>query len=42
VRNPARIGGRVGELTVDGTQVRGTLLPLAPPGAVVSVEAVVG
>jgi cellobiose phosphorylase len=42
VRNPARISGRVGELTIDGTLVRGTLLPLAPPGAVVSVEAVVG
>jgi cellobiose phosphorylase len=41
VRNPARISGRVGELTVDGTPVRGTLLPPAPTGAVVSVEAVV-
>ena len=41
VRNPARISGRVGELTVDGTRVRGTLLPLAPPGAVVRVEAVI-
>ena len=42
VRNPARISGRVGELTVDGTPVRGTLLSPAPPGAVVCVEAVVG
>ena len=42
VRNPARISGRVGELTVDGTPVRGTLLFPAPPGAVVCVEAVVG
>jgi cellobiose phosphorylase len=41
VRNPARISGRVGELTVDGTPVRGTLMPPAPPGAVVRVEAVV-
>jgi cellobiose phosphorylase len=41
VRNPARISGRVGELTVDGTPVPGTLLPPARPGAVVSVEAVV-
>ncbi len=41
VRNPARISGRVGQLTVDGTPVPGTLLPLAPPGAVVRVEAVV-
>jgi cellobiose phosphorylase len=41
VRNPARISGRVGELTVDGTPVPGTLLRPAPPGAVVSVEAVV-
>ena len=42
VRNPARISGRVGELTVDGRRVPGTLLPLAPPGTVIRVEAVVG
>ena len=41
MRNPARISGRVGQLTVNGKPVPGTLLPLAPPGAVVRVEAVV-
>jgi cellobiose phosphorylase len=33
--------GRVRSLTVDGRQVAGTLLPLAPAGSVVRVEAVI-
>jgi cellobiose phosphorylase len=41
VRNPDRISGRVSSLEVDGQQVRGTLVPLAPPGTTVHVEAVV-
>jgi len=42
VRNPDRISGRVADLEVDGQRVRGTLVPLAPAGTTVQVEAVVG
>jgi cellobiose phosphorylase len=42
VRNPAGTGGRVSRLTVDGEPVEGTLVPVAPQGAVVKVEAVIG
>jgi Glycosyl hydrolase 36 superfamily, catalytic domain len=41
VRNPDRISGRVANLEVDGRLVRGTLVPLAPAGTTVRVEAVV-
>ena len=40
VRNPDRISGRVTHLEVDGRRIEGTLVPLAPPGAAVQVEAV--
>ncbi|MGE5134891.1 MAG: GH36-type glycosyl hydrolase domain-containing protein [Gemmatimonadota bacterium] len=42
VRNPGGTCGRVRQLLVDGEPVAGTLLPLAPPGATVHVEAVIG
>jgi cellobiose phosphorylase len=42
VRNPDRISGRAMHLEVDGRRIEGTLVPLAPPGATVQVEAVVG
>jgi cellobiose phosphorylase len=41
VRSPGGAGGRVGHLRVDGEPVAGTLVPLAPPGATVNVEAVI-
>ena len=41
VRNPDRISGRVACLEVDGQRVEGTLVPLAPPGTTVHVEAVI-
>jgi cellobiose phosphorylase len=42
VRNPAGVSGRVGHLLVGGEPIAGTLVPLAPPGATVNVEAVIG
>ena len=41
VRNPDRVSGRVAHLDVDGQRIVGTLVPLAPAGATVRVEAVV-
>ncbi len=41
VRNPDRISGQVAFLEVDGQRIEGTLVPLAPPGTTVHVEAVV-
>jgi cellobiose phosphorylase len=41
VRKESGSTGRVGGLTVDGSAVVGTLVPLAPPGSTVVVEAVV-
>jgi cellobiose phosphorylase len=41
VRNPDRVSGRVSQLSADGEAVSGTLLRPAPPGAVVTVEAVI-
>jgi cellobiose phosphorylase len=41
VRNPDRISGRAAHLEVGGRRIEGTLVPLAPPGATVQVEAVV-
>ncbi|MGO8685637.1 MAG: GH36-type glycosyl hydrolase domain-containing protein [Candidatus Dormibacteria bacterium] len=41
VRKPAGTCGRVRRLIVDGAEIEGNLLPLAPPGAVVEVEAAV-
>jgi cellobiose phosphorylase len=41
VRNPDRISGRVAHLEVDGQRIDGTLVPLAPAGSTVQVEAVV-
>jgi cellobiose phosphorylase len=41
VRKPVGALGRVRRLTVDGEPVEGTLIPLAPAGATVRVEAVV-
>ncbi len=41
VRKPAGVKGRVRQLTVDGRPVDGTLLPPAPAGSTVWVEAVV-
>ena len=41
VRNPDRISGQVAFLEVDGQRIDGTLVPLAPPGTTVHVEAVV-
>jgi cellobiose phosphorylase len=41
VRKPRGGRGRVSHLLVDGQRVEGTLVPLAPPGTVVQVEAVV-
>ena len=38
---PDRISGRVAFLEVDGQRIEGTLVPLAPPGTTVHVEAVV-
>jgi cellobiose phosphorylase len=42
VRKPAGSAGRVHHLLVDGQFVSGTLVPPAPEGAVVNVEAVAG
>jgi len=42
VRSAAGAGGRVGHLVVDGRPTAGTLVPLAPPGSTVNVEAVIG
>jgi cellobiose phosphorylase len=41
VRKPVGVTGRVTQLIVDGNRVDGTLLPLAPAGGSVAVEAVV-
>jgi cellobiose phosphorylase len=41
VRNPGHISGRADHLLVDGQRIDGTLLPLAAPGAIVRVEAVI-
>ncbi len=41
VRKPAGVSGRVHHLIVDGTRIDDTLVPLAPAGATVRVEAVV-
>jgi cellobiose phosphorylase len=41
VRKPAGTCGRVRRLTADGTVIEGNLLPAAPAGAVVEVEATV-
>jgi len=41
VRNPGGASGRVRPLRVDGERVAGTLVPLAPVGATVGVEAVI-
>ncbi len=38
---PAGGGGRVSRLVVDGERIDGTLVPLAPPGTTVRVEAVI-
>jgi cellobiose phosphorylase len=41
VRKAAGVTGRVAHLLVDGDRVDGTVVPLAIPGAVVRVEAVI-
>ena len=41
VEKPGGVRGRVSSLTVDGSRVEGTLVPFAPAGSVVSVEATV-
>jgi cellobiose phosphorylase len=41
VRDPGGAGGRVSQLLADGEPVAGTLLPVAPAGATVMVEAVI-
>lgn len=41
VRKPAGAGGRVTHLFVDGVRVDGTLIPIAPAGSTVRVEAIV-
>jgi cellobiose phosphorylase len=41
VHKPAGTTGRVTHLIVDGARVEGNLVPLAPAGATVDVEAVV-
>jgi cellobiose phosphorylase len=41
VRNPGQVCGRARHLIVDGQRIDGTLLPPAPPGATVRVEAVI-
>jgi cellobiose phosphorylase len=41
VHKPAGTSGRVSHLVVDGERIDGTLLPVAPRGAVVRVEAIV-
>ena len=41
VRKPGGVLGRVRSLSVDGVDVPGTLVPLAPPGSVVHISAVV-
>jgi cellobiose phosphorylase len=41
VRNPDRLSGQAAFLEVDGQRIEGTLVPLAPPGTTVHVEAVV-
>lgn len=38
VRKPAGVRGRARHLTVDGTRIEGTLVPLAAPGVTVRVE----
>ena len=40
VQNPGG-GGRVAELVVNGKQVDGSLVPLAPAGATVDVQAII-
>ena len=42
VRKPAGSAGRVHRLVIDGQCVDGTVVPVAPEGAVVNVEAVAG
>jgi cellobiose phosphorylase len=41
VRNPDRASGRVTHLEVQGQRIEGTLVPLAPAGTTVHVEAVI-
>ncbi|HUY49874.1 MAG TPA: hypothetical protein VMV92_29865 [Streptosporangiaceae bacterium] len=41
VRKPVGVSGRVSHLRVAGEQIAGTLVPSAPPGAIVSIEAVI-
>ena len=42
VRKPAGVAGRVSHLVVDGHRIDGHLVPLAPEGAAVTVEAFIG
>ncbi len=42
VSNPGGRGGRVSRLVVDGHPLEGNLVPVAPPGTTVEVEAVLG
>lgn len=41
VRKPVGVRGRVRHLTVDGTRIEGTQVPLAPPGVTVRVEVLI-
>ena len=42
VRKPAGVRGRVDHLVVDGVRTEGNLIPPAPPGSTVRVEATIG
>jgi cellobiose phosphorylase len=42
VRNPDHVSGRAGSVRVDGRQIEGTLLPLAPAGTTVQVDVLIG
>ncbi len=42
VRKPAGHTGRVSQVCVNGEPITGTLVPPAPPGATVSIEAIIG
>ena len=42
VEDPDGVSSGVRAVRVDGTEVEGNLLPLAPPGATVEVEVVIG
>jgi cellobiose phosphorylase len=41
VRKERGVSGRVSTLTVDGRDLRGTVIPVAPPGAEITVEAAI-